>query len=45
MQFQPALRQPGSDLVPDELGLGLAAAVHHHVIAIALERDGRVGPG
>jgi hypothetical protein len=45
VQFQPALRHPGSDLVPDELGLGLAAAVHDRVIAVALERDGRVGPG
>src|ERR1039457_4187889 len=43
MQLEPASGQPGRDGAPD--CLGLAAAVHYHVIAVALERDGRVGPG
>jgi len=45
MQLQTDLRQASSDRVPDPVGLGLAAAVHHRVIAVPLELDVRVLPG
>jgi hypothetical protein len=45
MQLQTDLRQASSDRVPHPQGLGPAAAVHHRVIAVALEPEVRVLPG
>jgi hypothetical protein len=45
MQLQTDLRQTISDRIPHVAGLALAAAVDHHVIAVALEPHGRILPG
>lgn len=45
VQLQPTLGQPGRAPGPDQLRLGFAAAVHHHVIAVPFERDSRIVPG
>jgi hypothetical protein len=45
MQFQAHLREAASDGIPHLAGLLLTGAVHHRVIAVPLEPDGRELPG
>ena len=44
MQLQPDLFQPTRDRIPHLAGLLLAVAVHHRIVAVAFERDGREFP-
>jgi hypothetical protein len=39
MQLQPHLTHPFHEGGQHEMGLGLADAVHHHVVHVALELD------
>jgi hypothetical protein len=45
IELEPAVRQPRSDRTPQPAGLAFASRVHDHVVAVALEADGRVLPG
>src|SRR5437764_15459933 len=45
MQLQTDVGQPCRNGIPHYTGLPLAAAVHHRVIAITLERNARELPG